>query len=145
MLDVEPEHRYRQLWKQYCEVDALALVQKMPNAQYCFIALDECIDIPNVDPISLRQILEAGHHISKLWFILLGTNAKIQSLVPTTSRLKPSARFARLQCLPAWCYFGFGQLAPPEPATPRSALKIEYLRKIGRPVSATSCTGGPDY
>ncbi|KAJ7460589.1 hypothetical protein FB451DRAFT_1181610 [Mycena latifolia] len=130
---VEPEFQYRMLWKRFCEVPALKLIKKMPGVAYCFIALDECTDIPCIEPILLRRILEAGHHIKPLWFILLGTNAKIQSLVPTSSRTRPSARFARLQCLPAWCYFGYEQLAPPEPDIPRSALQVEYLRRVGRP------------
>ncbi|KAJ7110142.1 hypothetical protein C8R44DRAFT_801487 [Mycena epipterygia] len=144
-LAVEPERRYRQLWKRYCEIDALALVRKLSSIPYCFIALDECTDIPDVEPIALRRILEAGHHISQLWFILLGTNAKIQSLVLTSSHIKPSARFARLRCLPAWCYFGFGQLAPLEPTTPQNALQVEYLRKIGRPLFATYKTAGTTF
>ncbi|KAJ7705311.1 hypothetical protein B0H17DRAFT_1175227 [Mycena rosella] len=144
-IDGEPEYRYRQLWNRYCEDRAVTLLNIMPTVPYCFIALDECTDIPNVKPIVLRRILQAGHHITKLWFILLGTNTKIQVLQPTASRTKPSARFRKLQCLPTWCYFSFGQLAPPEPDTPRKALEVDYLRKVGRPLFATYKTAAITY
>ncbi|KAJ7778742.1 hypothetical protein DFH07DRAFT_1033543, partial [Mycena maculata] len=141
---VEPAARYRELWNRYCEEPAVALVSRIQEP-YCFVALDECIDIPNIASIELGRILEAGHHIPELWFILLGTNAKIQSLVPSAARIVPSARFPQLQCLPAWCYFGFGQLAPPEPDTPRKALLVDYLRMIGRPLFAAYNTPTASY
>jgi hypothetical protein len=133
--DVEPEVRYRRLWKEFCEAPAQTLLGKMSNARYCFIALDEYIEIPKVQPIVLQRILEAANHLPQLWFILLGTHAKMQFLDPSSSKIKPSARFIRLPCLPAWCYFGFGQLAPRDPDTPRGALQVDFLRRIGRPVS----------
>ncbi|KAJ7745479.1 hypothetical protein DFH07DRAFT_977638 [Mycena maculata] len=87
----------------------------------------------------------AAHHIPELWFILLGTNTKIQSLVPSAARIVPSARFPQLQCLPAWCYFGFGQLAPPEPDTPCKVLHVDYLRMIGHPLFAAYNTPTASY
>ena len=134
----EPQGRYRQLWKQMCHTPAERLINLLGQPKFCFIAFDECTDIPFVEPISLRRILEAGNYITNLWFILLGTNAKIQSLQPSVLQVKPSMRFAELSCLPTWCHFGFGQLTPSEPKTPQAALDVDYLRKIGRPVSATS-------
>ncbi|KAJ6574722.1 hypothetical protein B0H19DRAFT_609834 [Mycena capillaripes] len=142
---VEPEQRYRQLWHDFCEDHASALIRKMPNVPYCFIALDECTDIPGVEPISLRRILATGHHVPRLWFILLGTNAKIQYLVPTSSKVSSSARFTKLECLPAWCNFGFGQFTPKEPETPLESLQVDYLRKLGRPLFATYRTTAAAY
>ncbi|KAJ7201059.1 hypothetical protein GGX14DRAFT_465594 [Mycena pura] len=136
-IPVEPEYRYQQLWKRFCQVPALALTQRKPMSEYCFIALDECTDLPNVELMALRHILEAGHNVKSLWFILLSTNAEMHSLRQTYSLVQPSARFARLQCLPAWCHFGFGQLSPPEPDTPRECLRVDYLRRVGRPLFAT--------
>ncbi|KAJ7281430.1 hypothetical protein C8J57DRAFT_1056173 [Mycena rebaudengoi] len=143
--DVEPEDRYQELWKRFCEAPALALIKKLEGFEYCFIAFDECTELPNVELSALRRILGAGHHIQPLWFILLDTNAKIQSLIPTSSHQKSSARFASLQCLPAWYHFGFGQLSPPEPNTPRECLQVDYLRKIGRPLFATYRTALVTY
>ncbi|KAJ7201066.1 hypothetical protein GGX14DRAFT_371580 [Mycena pura] len=141
----EPENRYRQLWKRFCQEPALALTQRKPTSEYCFIALDECTDLPNVELMALRHILEAAHNVKSLWFILLSTNAEIHSLRQTYSLIQPSARFARLQCLPAWCHFGFGQLSPPEPDTPRECLRVDYLRKVGRPLFATYKTAMVAY
>ncbi|KAJ7201069.1 hypothetical protein GGX14DRAFT_465626 [Mycena pura] len=141
----EPEYRYQQLWRRFCQVPALALIEHMPTTDYCFIALDECIDLPNVELMALRHILEAGHNVKSLWFILLSTNAEMHSLQQTYSLVQPSARFARLQCLPAWCHFGFGQLSPPEPDTPRECLRVDYLRKVGRPLFATYKTAMVAY
>jgi hypothetical protein len=145
-LDGEGEagQQYRQLWERFCEQPALALVEKL-STPYCFVALDECTEIPSVRPISLRRILSAGRNISQLWFILLGTNAKINQLVPTSTTVKPSDRFHKLKCLPVWCHFGFGQLSPSDPTTPKDALEVEYLRKIGRPVSGTLCACASGY
>ncbi|KAJ7202791.1 hypothetical protein GGX14DRAFT_523649 [Mycena pura] len=143
-LDLETK-RYRQLWKQLCHAPAVKLINRLGQPKFCFIAFDECADIPFVEPISLRHILEAGNYIVNLWFIFLSTNAKMQSLQPSGLLVKPSARFAKLSCLPTWCHFGFGQLAPSEPETPRAALHVDYLRKIGRPLFATYIATGVAY
>ncbi|KAJ7202830.1 hypothetical protein GGX14DRAFT_653044 [Mycena pura] len=141
----EPEDRYQQLWNQLCRAPAEELIKALGQPKFCFIAFDECTDIPFVDPISLRRILEAGNGIENLWFILLGTNAKIQSLQPSVLVMKPSARLEKLSCLPTWCHFGFAQLAPSEPETPRAALDVDYLRRIGRPLFATYSTTRTAY
>lgn len=134
----EPSAKYIKLWQTYCEPGAQQLMAQMDSAPFCLFALDECTEIPGVEAVALRRIMEAGNGHSKLWFILLGTNASINALVPTSSTVAPSQRFGELQCLPLWCYFGYGQLAPPDPPTPNEALNVDYLRKVGRPVSATS-------
>ncbi|KAJ7135390.1 hypothetical protein C8R43DRAFT_955927 [Mycena crocata] len=141
----EPSARYAQLWQTYCELPAQELMRMMKSTSFCFFALDECTEIPGVPSIAIHRILKAGNAHNKLWFILVGTNATVHTLVPTSLGVAPSQRFRQLQCLPPWCYFDYSQLAPADPSTPAGALEIDYLRKVGRPLFATYRTASAAY
>ncbi|KAJ7682152.1 hypothetical protein DFH06DRAFT_288422 [Mycena polygramma] len=142
---IEPSTRYDELWTTYCEKPARRLMGKMSATPFCFFALDECTEIPGVRSIHFHRILGAGSRYKKLWFILVGTNATVHALSPTSFAVSPSQRFVQLWCLPPWCYFGYGQLAPADPSTPVEALKVDYLRKVGRPLFATYRTASAAY
>ncbi|KAJ6619565.1 hypothetical protein B0H10DRAFT_1946794 [Mycena sp. CBHHK59/15] len=125
------------LWEAYCQSPAASLAAKLPSIK-CLFLFDEFADLPSTYPLALRRIMEAGHaSASNTWYLVLGTNARVQELVPTSSpdAMKDSARFATLKSLPPWCYFGFDQMAKDyAPSTPMEAAQLESLKKFGRPL-----------
>ncbi|KAG6862985.1 hypothetical protein C0991_009003 [Blastosporella zonata] len=107
------------------------------------IAIDECVELDlgriSMEPQeamslpALHRMVKAGDK-DNIWYIYMDTDSGVQ---PRTGDLASSFRLRdAFVPLPPFPYFGFDLMADSaQTPSPQDALKLDYLKHFGRPVS----------
>lgn len=144
--------RYVELYEYFCKENAAKVARLLVSRGHkeLIIAFDECGAL-NVSPnvansmsiMAVWRIVKAADQFSTqlwdgfaFWHTYLDTSSSVFALVPPKGKLAPSERLvASLEPLPPFVYLGFNQMWESGTKSPQEALKIAYIKRMGRPVS----------